>query len=1029
MSKWTKEQEDAIYKDGTNIIVSAGAGSGKTSVLSARVVEKLKKGIKINELLILTFTNLAAGEMKERIRKKILENETLKDNLDYLESAYITTFDSFTLSLVKKYHYLLNVSPNISIISDSVINIIKNDYIEEVFTELYANKHPLFLQMVNDLTLKNDTSLKESLLDIIKKIDLISDKETFLDHYLENYLSSEKISSYISEYQQLLHKKLQVIETNLIIISNSSYPEYAEKLSQALDKLLKAKTYDEIVKAVDVDIPRRPSKSEEIKDYKDAIDKVIKELKSSLRFKDSEEIKASFTIMRGYIEVILIIIKKYYAKLDNYKKEYDLYEFNDIEIMAIKLLKENPLVREELKNYYQEILVDEYQDTNDLQEEFINLISNNNVYMVGDIKQSIYGFRNANPQIFKAKYDKYANNDGGIKIDLLANFRSREEVIKGVNEIFSTIMDDAFGNASYRRDHQMHFGNLTYANHNYENYDLEILNYQNDSQEYKNREIEAFIIAQDIKHKVENKFTILDKETFIKRPITYNDFCIIMDRGKSFSLYKKIFTYLGIPLTIYEDKTLTNETDVMLINNIITLILKIKNKIYDKEFTYAYMSIARSFLIQESDAKIFHIIKNKDYQNTLIYENCLSISKVLDTINNRELINLILTNFHFYEKAIELTNIEDVMVRIDNLLKIADDLSKMGYTIEKFNEYLSKMITSKSEIKYSTQIGDDGVKIMNIHKSKGLEFSVCYFASLEDKFNTDDLKKRYIFAPTYGIITPYFQDGIGTTILKDLYKDKYLLNDISEKIRLFYVALTRAKEKIIIVTPLQEQDDIHQRIVPDEVRMNYNSLNSMLNSLYYNLSKYIKNISLSSLPLTKDYLYNKKNVSRISKKGDVITFKELTINKGIKEVLHASSFVNTLLNEEESSNIALGLQMHKALEQTDFKHIDINNPYYMLINKLIKKLNISKNALIYKEHEFIFKDNDKTYHGIIDLLIISEDTIKIVDYKLKNIDNPKYIEQLEVYYKYVRSIYNKEIKMYLYSLLKEEIKEISLKTV
>ena len=313
MSSWTKEQLKAINEEGQNIIVSAGAGSGKTSVLSERVITKLKKGIKINELLILTFTNLAALEMKERIRKKISENNDLKDNLDYLENAYITTFDSYTLSLVKKYHYLLNISSNVSIISDSVINIIKKDYMDEIFNELYNEENPLFQKLLKDLTVKNDTEIKASILDIIKKIDLISNKNEFLNNYIDNYLNDEQINKYIEEYNNLIKKNILIIENNLINISSTSYYEYYEILLKSLEKLIKSKDYDEVKQNINVNIPNRPKGSEEIKEYKKNIDDNIKKIKDYLRFDSINEIKEIFNLTKDYLKIIIEIIKRYYC--------------------------------------------------------------------------------------------------------------------------------------------------------------------------------------------------------------------------------------------------------------------------------------------------------------------------------------------------------------------------------------------------------------------------------------------------------------------------------------------------------------------------------------------------------------------------------------------------------------------------------------------------------------------------------------------------------------------------------------------
>ena len=229
--------------------------------------------------------------------------------MDYLENAYITTFDSYTLSLVKKYHYLLNISSNVSIISDSVINIIKKDYMDEIFNELYNEENPLFQKLLKDLTVKNDTEIKASILDIIKKIDLISNKNEFLNNYIDNYLNDEQINKYIEEYNNLIKKNILIIENNLINISSTSYYEYYEILLKSLEKLIKSKDYDEVKQNINVNIPNRPKGSEEIKEYKKNIDDNIKKIKDYLRFDSINEIKEIFNLTKDYLKIIIEIIK------------------------------------------------------------------------------------------------------------------------------------------------------------------------------------------------------------------------------------------------------------------------------------------------------------------------------------------------------------------------------------------------------------------------------------------------------------------------------------------------------------------------------------------------------------------------------------------------------------------------------------------------------------------------------------------------------------------------------------------------
>lgn len=1022
MPSWTKEQELAINKSNTNIIVSAGAGSGKTAVLTERVITKLLNGVKINNLLILTFTNAAASEMKERIRKKILEHEEIKDNLNYLDIASITTFDSYALSLVKKYHYLLNVSSNINIADTGFINVIKKDILDKVMDEKYAEKDSKFCKLIDDLTIKNDNNIKESILKIINGLELKIDKENYLDNYFNNYYNEEKIEEYINEYTLLIKNEINNIETNIECLEGLGYDQYYVDMYNTFSMFLNALTYDEMRISIPSNIPKRPKYSIELEEYKKNIDASLKIIKEYLRFNNTKEIKETFNLTKDYLESIIDIIKRYYLKLNKYKYDNNIYEFTDIMFLLIKLLKENRDIKEEIKNNISEICIDEYQDNNDLQEELISLISNNNVYMVGDIKQSIYGFRNANPYIFKNKYDKYKDNNGGVKIDLLKNFRSRKEVLEGINKIFSFIMDDNLGGIDYKDNQEMIFGNNVYEeNKNNQNYDLEIYNYQ-DNKDYTKEEIEAFIIGKDILNKINNKYQVLDNNTL--RDVTYKDFCIIMDRGTSFSLFKKIFNYLGIPLTIYKDKKLTNEIDIMLINNIIGLILKINNNIFDQEFKYYFLSIGRSYLFELKDNELFNIIKNNSYEDTIIYNKCISICNNIDRLNIYELLIKIIDEFNIYENTIKVGNIEESIIRINNLLDIANNLGKLGYSIEDFKDYLNKMINEKEEITYKDSlISFNSVKIMNIHKSKGLEFPICYYSLLYKEFNKDDIKRKYTYDNKYGIIVPYFNEGIDNTILKDLLKNKVNIDSIGEKIRLFYVALTRSKEKIILLTNLDDNYNYVNNIVDYNIRIKYNSFLDIINSIKDNLKEYINNIDINNIGITKDYLYdnNKKDININTDK--IINYHNININNEIIDNLHASKIINKIITKNEKELLDYGTKIHKLFEREDFLNSDND-----IIKKFVSKLNINNNTLIYKEHEFIYNDNINEYHGIIDLLLIEDNIIKIIDYKLKNIDDDSYKEQLNIYYNYINNVLNKDsdkiIKVYLYSILDDNLKEI-----
>ena len=1026
MPNWTKEQTEAIEKSGSNIIVSAGAGSGKTAVLSERVIHHLNKGITIDKLLILTFTNAAAGEMKDRIRSKITDNLDLKDNLDLLESSYITTFDSYCLSLVKKYNYVLNVSSHLNIVNDALINNFKKKTIDEIFTYYYEKEDKDFYKLISDFCIKNDEDIKNSILKIVNSLDQRIDKHEYLETYISHFFDQEHISNLINEYMNLIYEEIDNIETNMYFLENSDFPEYYESLSKTLERLIKSKSYDDLKQNIDVNLPRLPRNSEDIKEYKDNISKSVNIIKDYLRFSSLNEIYETFDIAKKYTQIIIQIISDFNERITKYKNENDLYEFNDIELMAINLLKENSEIRNEIKNNYYEIMVDEYQDTNDIQEYFISLIENNNVYMVGDIKQSIYGFRNANPIIFKNKYDDYANNNGGIKIDLLKNFRSRSNVLKGINDIFNLIMDDQYGGANYVKEHQMNFGNHDYdIKANKQNYDLEVIEYD-ESELFTKAETEAFIIARDIQEKIKNGYEVIDKKSHQLRKATYADFCIIMDRGSSFTLYKKIFEYLGLPMTIYLDQKLTTETDILIIKNIYTLIMQIHEKIFDIKFRYAFMSVARSFLFEMNDDEILKIFTDNAFYKTELYLKCQKISDKVDYYSNYDTIKHIVDSFDFYEKTIKVGNIEETITRINSLLDIAKDLESVGYSYADFYDYLSLIIESDFEIRYKDVTNDsDSVKLMNIHKSKGLEFPICYFSGFYKTFNKSDIKDRFVYDKDYGFVTPYFKNGIGNMITKDLLINKFNDNDISEKIRLLYVALTRAKEKMIMIMPcLDKKVNTVCKIVDNSIRKRYSSFLDIIYSIKGNLTNYYRKSNLEDLKMSKEYLNSITSKENSSIKVDkTIIFKELNIKIENEEEMHASKTINKLLSKEEYKNIEYGKKVHEALELTNFLDIDDNNPFKDLTMKLKNKLNITNKTKIYKEYEFIYEDTGLV-HGIIDLVLIEDREIKIVDYKLSDITDDAYQKQLKEYAKFFQKVYNMDVKTYLYSVLNDELLEV-----
>lgn len=1026
MPKWTDEQKEAIYKEGTNIIVSAGAGSGKTAVLTERVLEKVKKGISVDNLLILTFTKMAAKEMRERIGEKLKENGFTKE-LSKLDTADITTFDAYALSLVKKYHYYLNLSKDINIIDASVIGLYKEKMLKDIFEELYTSEDSKFLNLIKEYALKDDKEIFNFILNINNKLDLKTNKREYLDSYISVKYNEENIDKDIDNYIKVILNLINNIRDYLEYIDDS---DYFDKIYKVLSPLLSSGDYDDIKLNIEVKLPIAKGVSDTTKEYKDKISNTIKEIKKLVIYDNYDSIKSGILKTKDYVEKIIMIIKELDKRVSEYKSKYNYFEYGDISSYAIELVKNNTEIREEIKNNLNEIMIDEYQDTNDVQEEFIAYISNNNVYMVGDIKQSIYRFRNANPYIFKNKYDSYSKNINGIKIDLNKNFRSREEVINNINLMFDRIMDDTIGGASYKVSHRMVYGNPMYQGDGASgvNNNFEVYSYLNDTI-FKKDEVEAFIIASDIKNKIINGYPIFGKDTKGIRKAKYSDFAILLDSSKSFELYKKILEYNDIPTSIVKSVNLTDGEVITIIKNIIGFIIKIKDNVIDNEFKKLFISIARSFLFNLDDNIIFDYFLNNNFKDSDIYKISYGITKDLDTISLDEIIDIIIDKYDFYNKLFLLGDYSSNILRIDKLKEITSNLTNLDYDIYKYSEYLENIIESGMKIEYNvTESSNNTVKIMTIHASKGLEFNVCYYGGLYSKFNIREAISKFSYDDKYGIIIPYKDKFLYNTIYHNLSYRNYVLENISERIRLFYVALTRAKEKMIFILPenTKEEAGYISDIIDDSIRSRYNSFASIMYSLESITKSYYKNIDINSIDLSKNYnLVKNDNYNKLlGRVEDKLDVQDINIDIQKEEEKSFSKKNIHITSKEEQDRLDYGKKVHELFELTDFHNTsNLTGKNREIITNFLDKVNID-NADIYKEYEFIYEEDNITYHGIIDLMLVYKDNIKIIDYKLKNISDEAYLKQLNGYKDYIENRFNKPTNIYLYSVTNNTLEKI-----
>ena len=1018
---WTEMQEQAIHKKGKNMIVSAGAGSGKTAVLSERILTYCKEGKDICSFLVLTFTNAAAQEMKERIRKKLLEHN-LKEQASRIDVADITTFDAYSLSLVKKYYFYLGIDKNISIMDQALLEVKKKELLDQLFEENYTSKNTQFFSLLKKYTKQSDENLKGIILSLFQKLELIVDENQFVNTYEENYYSKKFVQNIIHTFEELVLRKSKNFVNELVkLLECASEDTESKKLADTIEALLPSKPFTSYEEAYEflstLALPRLSSNASlAVKEQKTFCGEELKQLKTKYFSKYStlkaaeEEIYAIKEDVLYLLELALEVQKRLYQ----YKLELMSFDYMDIAKMAIRLVQNNATVLSEIKNGFTEILIDEYQDTSDIQETFIQLISKNNCYMVGDIKQSIYRFRNANPYIFKEKYSRYSSMKEGIKIDLTYNFRSRNEVVDDINLIFSNLMTLDQGDANYALEHMMRFGQKDYALTNEtRNWHMDILSYA-EAIEFTEEELEAFICGRKIIALMKERPLCLKGKGAL--PLEYSDIAILIDKTKSFTTFKRVFEYLGIPLSIEADLSLNDSILPKLFSNIFYLIVQKSLNQIDTAYWHALASIGRSFLFAYPDEVIYQMLKNS--LQTELTQRIDLLAKEINHIPLQDMFYRIAEVFEVYEKLSTIGDVTTSCVTLDYIHSLFETMAKASMGKEEASAYLKNIFENGIDLKF--KLAEDTkncVRMMTIHKSKGLEFPYCFFPMLGSKFNQADIKDSFGLSLSYGVYIPFSDESNSNTILKALAEEEIKKADLSEKIRLFYVALTRAREKIILVSKALDQEGL---LPMDKVR----SFNDLLHTKSF-FQSYRKEIPFAEIKATKAYRLKKHSLKEVQGKPLSYSFKELSTQSSSKQRI--SKELVSLTDYSMQKAIELGKRFHECLEVLDFNQLSIEDlPVDSFMKEALKKLlstpifeNLSL-AQTYHEHEFYFQD----YHGIIDLLCIYEDHIDIIDYKLSDTQSKEYIRQLEIYKAYVESKSKLPVSCYLLSILRQDILKV-----
>ena len=898
----------------TNLLVSAAAGSGKTAVLIERIIELVldeKNPIDINKLLVVTFTKLAASEMRERVSKAIEkkleenpENEHLQKQLMLLSGADITTIDSFCKDVLKSYAHLVNLDNNIKVIDPSENEVLAKEVMQELFEELYENNDENFLRLV-DLYVKKNTD--EGLLQLLLNVNNFVNSHPFPDIWLnekaEFFNTSTKddnfyLENYILDIAKDVDMDLEFFElsikNNLKKIEN--YPELEKYLNiyntlldalsvvkESLKTFLKDNTkFDELKKSSyeflhsDFGNFRISKCDEEVKEIYNKVKKEIDGLKDGIKESleslnlNIENIKIESDLIYPYVRAISDIVIKYKEKFWERKQKFNYVDFADIEHLALEILvdiDEDGNIKPsktalEYQEKYAEVFIDEYQDSNLVQEILLSAVAKeNNRFMVGDVKQSIYRFRQADPSIFMEKYENYYRVEDDIdsfnrKIMLYANFRSRKEILEGTNLIFSKIMKKETGELDYTVDERLNpMASFKESDENVggaveillvdeksddEDEDEIILTdeYSEDFEEMKSFRLECIKIANTIYNMMNNKenpFKVYDKNLDDYRKVDYKDIVILMRSPSSNTkILEEVFLEYNIP--IYAEST-GGYFETFEVDTIINLLKIIDNPMQDilllsvmyspiYNFTPTELSQIR---LVDRELKFYELLtKILDDENIEIRASIREkISKFISDlklfIEKKTLVSAdeliwFLYKYTGYYNYVGLLDMGDQ--RKTNLMLLfekAKNYEKNSYKgLFNFVNYIQK-ISLKSDISEAKLISEDAnvVKIMSIHKSKGLEFPVVFLANTNKKFNFRADDSNLVLHQKLGF-GPVVYDMDKKTSFNSIMKkkiEKFKKNEqIAEEMRLLYVAMTRAKEKLIITGRVKDYENLKEEI-------------------------------------------------------------------------------------------------------------------------------------------------------------------------------------------------------------------------
>lgn len=889
--KWTPAQKSAIDTRDCNVLVSAAAGSGKTAVLVERIISMITdpdKNIDIDRLVVVTFTKAAAAQMKDKIRKAL--DSMLDENpgdmnllrqITLLNNAQITTIDSFCLWIIRNHFPEVNLDPGFRIMDEGEKKLIENDVLEDVLEEFYAEADEEFFNLVDAFGMGRDDL---GLVSIIDKIYRFSRSNPWIDEWFDECMLVYDDETYdnpaIKElYDSIKNALLDYRDKYNRLVNICSEPSGPAAYTSALqsdllgiNEMINSQDFGELGRRIRIfsfealsrkkDAGADPDIKEYVKGQRKLFKDYIGRLNDKIFLKDDEGIFADMQGASIQIRTLLKVAKVYAKRVSEVKREKGIIDFNDMEHLALSILvkkEDGKLVYTEtadkLANRFEEILIDEYQDSNQLQEVILNAVSktrlsgeNNNIYMVGDVKQSIYKFRLACPELFIEKYDTYGETGDNVRIELQKNFRSRENVLECANDVFSHIMNKNFSGIGYDESVRLNagfpypeYGDSNYGDEANKSTDVILISSENE-EEATTRELEADRLAKLIEEIASSGINVYDSDENIYRPAEYRDIVILTRSVTGWAdTFADALMDRGIPA--YTDSS-TGYFSVREIQVILSMLTIVDNPVQEISLAAAMMSYFGGFTAAELGMvrKLGREYVDKNVHNNL-YEHLKAVA-LLDGAGKmhgadvKQLSGkcaLFLAKLTEYRDKSSVESLYDLcwemiydsgyydyvgtmpagaqrQANLNVLLERAAGYGKSSYSgLFNFLRYIERLKKFDEDFAEGAASLDNEnlVRIMSIHKSKGLEFPIVILAGAHKSINFMDATAPVLVDQNLGIAVDYVDLERRTktpTIIKGAMARRIVRESIAEEERLLYVAMTRAREKLIITGVVKDAD-------------------------------------------------------------------------------------------------------------------------------------------------------------------------------------------------------------------------------